>query len=89
MRHVYPGSHPRPGDILSCLLHSSGINVDCRHEGLRITLSHHHGYYSRTCPHIEDSGTALSPGPQQHTIRTHLHGTAVLMNYELLELEHF
>ena len=42
----------------------------------------------RTRADVENPASSLGPGTQQHPVGANLHGATVLLNLELLKLEH-
>lgn len=52
-------------------------------------LGRHEGYESGACTYVEDAACLFDfgPRPQQHAVRAHLHGAAVMANAKVLEIE--
>jgi len=75
--------------ILSSLARRGGIYLYPINPSPRRALSRHQGNQSTTRPHIENPtlGRQRGPSTQQDAIRAYSHGTAVMMNGELLEAE--
>ena len=65
LHSFFPDGNPcregRIGDIYFSLFYSPFIDVNGNDICFWITLCHHQGYQSCTCPNIQDSFTTLSP----------------------------
>ena len=63
------------------------VHLHARHAGLREALRHHQGDEPRAGAHVQYAPPAPGPGSQQHAVRAHFHGAAVVAHHESLELE--
>ena len=86
-RYAHPVGEGTSRHILTSLITSLSIQVNTYHLSLLAALRHHQRDESCARTNIQYTLAARSPCPQQHTIRTHLHGTTVLVNFKLLKLK--
>jgi hypothetical protein len=57
------------------------------HLSLRESLRHHERHNPRAGAYVKNALPTNSPRAEQHSVRTHLHGTQFLMHYKMPEPE--
>ena len=86
---AYALGERRGRHVLTSLLHRSLVDIDAQNVTGRETLCQHQGYQSAASADVEYVQTIFQwrPSTQEHTVGSHFHGTAVMLDAESLELE--
>jgi hypothetical protein len=75
--------------ILTGLLHCLAVDVDSKHMQLRSPLSKHQGNEASARTDVKSHVVSLhlGPGSEQHSVGADFHGTAIVTDAELPEIE--
>ena len=84
---VHPFCEGAGRHVLGGLPAGFPVHFHARDAGLWEALRHHQGDEPRAGAHVEYPLPAPGPGSQQHAVRAHFHGAAVVAHRESLELE--